>query len=139
MKLIPLTATLAISAMLLVACGKSEAPTAASEAPAAEAPAAAEQAAAPAATAAADENVIGKKVFGTTCSMCHASGLAGAPKPGNKDEWAPRIAKGMDVLHKHAIEGFTGDSGMMPARGGNASLSDEEVMAAVDFMVAQSQ
>ncbi len=59
--------------------------------------------------------------------------------PGNKDEWAPRIAQGKDTLYKHAIEGFTGAKGMMPARGGAATLSDDDVKAAVDFMVAKSQ
>ncbi len=58
--------------------------------------------------------------------------------PGNKDEWAPRIAQGKDTLYKHALEGFTGEKGMMPARGGNAGLSDEEVKASVDFMVQKS-
>ncbi len=70
--------------------------------------------------------------------MCHAAGVAGAPKPGNKEEWAPRIAQGKDTMYKHALEGFTGDKGMMPARGGNTSLTDEQVKAAVDFMADQS-
>lgn len=129
MKLVPLAA-LAISAFLLSACSKSEneAPATVEQAPAAEA-----QAAAPAV------NEAGKKVFGSTCAMCHASGAAGAPISGNKEDWAPRIATGIDTLHKHSIEGYTGEKGMMPAKGGNASLSDEDVMAAVDYMVSQSQ
>ena len=53
-----------------------------------------------------------------------------------KAEWGARIAQGADTLHKHAIEGFQGNAGMMPARGGNPSLSDEQVIAAVDWMVA---
>lgn len=73
------------------------------------------------------------------CALCHSSGVAGAPIPGNKDEWAPRIAQGNDILYKHAIEGFTGAKGMMPPRGGGTSLKDEEVKAAVDFMVAKSK
>lgn len=154
MKLIPLAASLAVSMLLLTACGKNEAPAAetapATEAPAAEAPAAPEAAApatepaAPAAEAAADATaaagaVDGKKVYGATCALCHASGLAGAPKPGDKADWGPRIAQGADTLHKHAIEGFTGNAGVMPAKGGNMSLSDDEVKAAADFMVAQSK
>ena len=71
--------------------------------------------------------------------MCHAAGVAGAPKPGDKADWGPRIAQGKDLLYKHALEGFTGAKGMMPARGGGASLSDEDVKAAVDHMVALSQ
>lgn len=70
--------------------------------------------------------------------MCHAAGVAGAPKPGDKADWGPRIAQGKDRLYKHAIEGFTGAKGMMPARGGGTSLSDDEVKAAVDFMADKS-
>lgn len=125
-------------AVLLSACGKEEAAVteapapAAAEAPAAEAP----MAEAPAPVA---ENLVGKKIYGNVCSMCHASGAAGAPKPGDKADWGPRIAQGMDMLHKHAIEGFTGAKGVMPARGGSAMLSDDEVMAAVDYMVELSK
>lgn len=121
---------LLICSAALVACGKPETPAAAA-APAAEAPAVVATAAAPEA-----ENTVGKSVYGKTCSMCHASGAAGAPKPGNKDEWGPRIAQGSDTLHKHAIEGF---KGVMPARGGNAALTDDEVKAAVDYMVSLSK
>ncbi|MDO9007572.1 MAG: c-type cytochrome, partial [Thiobacillus sp.] len=123
-------------AVLLSACGKEEA--AVTEAPA-PAPAAAEAPApvAPMAEAPAPvaENLVGKKTYGNVCSMCHASGAAGAPKPGDKADWGPRIAQGMDMLHKHAIEGFTGAKGVMPARGGSATLSDDDVKAAVDYMV----
>ena len=82
---------------------------------------------------------MGKSVFGKTCALCHAAGVAGAPKPGDKADWAPRIAQGNDLLHKHAIEGFTGAKGQMPARGGNTALTDDEVKAAVAFMVDQSR
>ena len=71
--------------------------------------------------------------------MCHAAGVAGAPKPGDKENWAPRIAQGTETPYKHSIEGYTGNSGMMPARGGNPKLTDDEMKAAVDFMVAQSK
>jgi cytochrome c5 len=141
---------LAVSlAALLSACGKQEsaAPEAsAPAAPEAAAPApAAPEAAAPAPAAEAEETHVaegsdlGKKVYGNVCSMCHAAGVAGAPKPGDKADWGPRIAQGMDTLHKHALEGFTGAKGMMPARGGSTTLSDDDVKAAVDFMVAQSK
>ena len=89
---------------------------------------------APAATAAVD----GQKIYNNTCALCHAAGVAGAPMPGNKDDWGPRIAQGQDTLYKHAIEGYTGAKGMMPPRGGNPNLKDEEVKAAVDFMVQKS-
>ena len=78
-------------------------------------------------------------MYKKTCALCHAAGVAGAPLPGNKDEWAPRIAQGKDTLYKHALEGYTGEKGMMPARGGAPNLSDDEVKAAVDFMVAKSE
>ena len=142
-------------AALLGACGKQESapPEAAAPAPEAAAPAApaaAPEAAAPAPAAeekhdetaqngAGGENEVGKKVFGAVCSMCHASGAAGAPKFGNKDEWGPRIAQGMDVLYKHALEGFTGKKGQMPARGGNPKLTDDEVKAAVNYMVDKAK
>jgi cytochrome c5 len=130
---------LAVSlAALLSACGKQE--SAAPEATAPAAPeAAAPEAAAPAAEPAMAENTIGKGVFNKTCSLCHAAGVAGAPKPGDQADWGPRIAQGNDMLYKHAIEGFTGAKGMMPARGGNAALTDDEVKAAVDYMVGLSK
>ena len=139
MKKTSLTMALAAATLLLAACGKNEAPAPApATAPAAEAPAPAPAAQAPAAAPATAENTVGKSVYGKTCAMCHAAGVAGAPKPGDKADWAPRIAQGKDTLYKHAIEGFTGSNGMMPARGGAASLSDDEVKAAVDFMADQS-
>jgi len=81
---------------------------------------------------------VGKSVYGKTCAMCHAAGVAGAPKPGDKADWAPRIAQGKDILYKHAMEGFTGSKGVMPARGGSTTLTDDEVKAAVDYMADQS-
>ena len=125
MKTTSLALALAASALLLTACGKNEAPT--------PAPAAAPAPAAPVA-----ENTVGKSIYGKTCAVCHAAGVAGAPKPGDKADWGPRIAQGKDTLYKHAFEGFTGSKGVMPARGGVATLSDDEVKAAVDFMADQS-
>lgn len=133
MKSISLSMTLTAAVLLLAACGKTEAPAPAP----ASAPVAAAPAPAPAAPA-APENTVGKSVYGKTCSMCHAAGVAGAPKPGDKADWGPRIAQGKDTLYKHALEGFTGNKGMMPARGGAATLGDDEVKAAVDFMADQS-
>lgn len=125
----------AILAALLVGCGdKKSEPTPAAAPAAVTAPA---PAAAPAAPAAA-ENELGKSVFGKTCAMCHAAGVAGAPKPGDKADWGPRIAQGKDTLYKHAVEGFTGAKGMMPAKGGSANLTDAEVKAAVDYMADKS-
>ena len=123
-------------ALALSACGKQEEPkTAAPSQPSAEASKPAE-AAKPEESAGGDEHTaMGEKVFKSTCSMCHQTGAAGAPIFGNKDDWAPRIAQGTPTLYDHALKGFTGSKGMMPAKGGNASLKDEEVQAAVDYMV----
>lgn len=130
-------------AALLAACGSQE-PPAAPE-PKAEAPApAAEPAAAPVADATpaaapvADEAMPGEPIFKRTCSLCHSAGVAGAPKLGDAADWGPRIAQGKDMLYKHAIEGFTGQKGMMPAKGGNAALTDDEVKSVVDYMVSKA-
>jgi len=74
----------------------------------------------------------GEQVYTASCNMCHGSGLAGAPISGNAEQWAPRIAKGKDTLYRHAIEGF---NGAMPARGTCSSCSDDELQAAVDYMI----
>lgn len=80
----------------------------------------------------------GETVFGQVCKACHGAGVAGAPKVGDSGAWGPRIAQGKDTLYDHAINGFQGNSGNMPARGGNPNLPDEEVQNAVDYMVEQS-
>ncbi|HNR61242.1 MAG TPA: c-type cytochrome [Thauera sp.] len=126
----------ALASVVLAACGGSDSGTPA--APAA-APAPAPVAAAPAPAPAAPVNAAGEGVYKKVCALCHSSGVAGAPKPGDKADWEPRIAQGDETLYKHAIEGYTGSKGMMPARGGGASLSDDEVKAAVDYMVALSK
>ncbi|HRL37165.1 MAG TPA: c-type cytochrome, partial [Ottowia beijingensis] len=105
-------------------------------APAAEAsaaaPAATVAAAAPAAAAAAttSDPAVGKALYEKSCTVCHAAGVAGAPKSGNKEEWAPRIAKGMDALYKSSINGLNA----MPPRGASTA-TDDEIKAAVDYMV----
>jgi len=81
----------------------------------------------------------GKGTYDKACMACHAAGVAGAPKLGDKAAWKDRIAQGNDTLYTHAIKGFTGKKGMMPAKGGNASLADADVKAAVDFMVGKSK
>ena len=81
----------------------------------------------------------GEQVFTQVCKTCHEAGIAGAPKMGDKAAWAPRIAEGEQTLFKHAIEGFTGKTGMMPPKGGNTSLSDAQVEAAVDYMVSAAK
>ena len=83
--------------------------------------------------------VDGQKVYQSACIACHGAGVAGAPMVGNAAAWAARIAAGSDSLYANAINGLVGSSGVMPAKGGNSTLSDAEVKAAVDHMVSQSQ
>jgi cytochrome c5 len=77
----------------------------------------------------------GDEAFQQVCSACHGAGIAGAPKAGDKAAWGPRVSKGKDVLYDHALKGFQGSSGVMPAKGGRADLPDDLVKAAVDHMV----
>ncbi|HVR80586.1 MAG TPA: c-type cytochrome [Luteimonas sp.] len=104
---------------------------------------AASQAAATAASAAAAASQVayggttdGSVIFGNLCTGCHTSGAGGAPTL-DKAHWTARIAEGKDTLHKHAIEGYTGPDGfVMPPKGGNPALTDAQVMATVDWMLA---
>ena len=77
----------------------------------------------------------GKDVYNSVCMSCHMSGAAGAPITGKAEQWTERLAKGNDTLYKNAINGI----GVMPAKGGLMSLSDEEVKLAVDFMLEESK
>lgn len=82
----------------------------------------------------------GRAVWLGTCQLCHAEPATGAPQLGDAEAWAPRAAKGKAVLYQHALEGFMGPLGdEMPARGANPALSDDEVKAAVDYMVRATQ
>jgi len=89
--------------------------------------------------AAAPSEVNGKQIYQSTCVACHGAGIAGAPKLGDTGLWAKRIAKGLDTLYASAINGVQGNAGVMPAKGGNPTLSNAEVKAAVDYIVAQSK
>jgi cytochrome c5 len=76
----------------------------------------------------------GGETYKTYCAVCHKSGLNAAPKTGKKAFWIKRVAQGKETVYKNAIEGLRG----MPPRGGIASLSDDDVKAAVDYMVGRS-
>ncbi|TZF90649.1 c-type cytochrome [Cognatilysobacter lacus] len=103
---------------------------------------AAQQAAASAAAAAAAASQVayggtkdGSVIFGQLCSGCHASGAGGAPTLDHA-HWDARIAKGKDTLYDHAIHGFQGAAGVMPAKGGNPALTDDQVKATVDWITS---
>ena len=83
----------------------------------------------------------GQQVYQAGCFVCHDAGVAGAPKLGDKGQWAKRIAKGLDTLYAGAVSGMPASPGgmPMPAKGGNPALSDAEVKAAVDYMVARAK
>ena len=103
-----------------------------------EAEAAAPQVAAAPAAEPVETMLSGPQVYNEACLVCHGSGIGGAPVLNDSAAWEARIAQGTDVLYQHAIEGFTGDSGFMPAKGARMDLSDDEVKAAVDYMVEEA-
>ena len=117
--------------------------TASTAVPAAPSAPAAQPAASPppaaAAGAAKSAAVDGKATYDTTCAACHGAGIAGAPKVGDKAAWAPRIGEGINILYTHAIQGYQGKSGVMPPKGGNTTLPDAAVKAAVDYMVSAAK
>ena len=77
-----------------------------------------------------------KALYEANCSGCHDAGVGGAPKPGDKSAWQERLSAGMETMVKKSIEGYEGTAGVMPPKGGNASLSDEEVRNAVAYMAS---
>jgi cytochrome c5 len=81
----------------------------------------------------------GEGVYKGGCVACHGAGIAGSPKFGDKVAWASRIAQGKPTLYEHAIKGYIGKAGAMPAKGGNNALADADVKAAVDYMVAAAK
>ena len=92
-------------------------------------------------TAAEASDNPGKAIFDGVCAGCHgvAAMASMVPQQGDAAAWEARLAKGMDTLYQNAINGFTGDMGMMPARGMNPKLTDDEVKAAVDYIVSTVQ
>lgn len=75
----------------------------------------------------------GEQIYNNACIACHLAGMFGAPKIGNRKEWAPRVAQGMDSLFNNTLQGLNA----MPPKGGEPSLSEAEVKAAVAFMLSK--
>lgn len=84
------------------------------------------------------EVLSGPQVYNQACLACHGAGVGGAPVVGDTAAWASRIAQGQDVLSEHVINGYTGTAGYMPPKGGRVDLSDEEIIAAMQYMVSES-
>ena len=81
----------------------------------------------------------GEEIYERSCAGCHDSGTGGAPKPGNKSDWAARIPLGLELLTQKSIDGYEGKKGAMPPKGGNEELSKEEVSSAVLYMMERSK
>lgn len=82
----------------------------------------------------------GPQVYNVNCYLCHAApGVGGAPVFGNSQAWAPRIAQGQEMLRERVINGYQGEQGIMPPKGGRPDLSDEEIFEALDFMLHRAQ
>ncbi|MDA0820862.1 MAG: c-type cytochrome [Proteobacteria bacterium] len=81
----------------------------------------------------------GKEIYAGACFVCHDTGSAGAPKIGDAAAWSARIVQGTDALYTHAVKGFMGETGLMPPKGGRMDYSDDDVKAAVDYMLSESQ
>lgn len=81
----------------------------------------------------------GEKLYKTVCVTCHQQGIVGAPKLGDKANWAPRIAQGIETLFTHSLYGFKGNTGVMPPKGGQLQVPNEDIKAAVAYMISQVQ
>ncbi|MEM9208479.1 MAG: c-type cytochrome [Pseudomonadota bacterium] len=79
----------------------------------------------------------GPQVYNEACLACHGAGIAGAPMLTDAENWAPRIAQGLETLRSHAIQGYNGSAGYMPPKGGRLDLSDDEIYAAIDYMIGE--
>ena len=97
----------------------------------------------PAAAAAAAPAVAvpkdGHELYEAACKACHGSGLAGAQKAGDRAAWGPRLAQGKATLYEHALRGYTGKTGVMPAKGARTDLSDDLIKQGVDYLTSLAQ
>lgn len=81
----------------------------------------------------------GPQVYNAACQACHTAGVGGAPVLGAADQWTARVDQGRNTLEDHVINGYQGEAGYMPPKGGRLDLSDEEILAALDFMLAEAE
>ena len=81
----------------------------------------------------------GHELYETACKACHGAGLAGAPTAGDRAAWGPRLAQGKATLYEHALKGYTGKTGVMPAKGARTDLSDDLVKQGVDYLASLAQ
>ena len=87
----------------------------------------------------AAEVLSGPQVYNMACLACHGAGIGGAPTTGDTPAWSQRLSQGNEILTDHVINGYQGDAGYMPPKGGRIDLSDGEILAAMEYMVEQSQ
>ena len=85
------------------------------------------------------EVLSGAQVYNQACVACHGAGIGGAPTVGQSADWGTRVAQGPKVLQDHVINGFQGDAGYMPPKGGRIDLSDQEIISAMDYMLEKSR
>jgi cytochrome c5 len=85
------------------------------------------------------EVLSGPQVYNQACVACHGAGIGGAPTVGQTADWAPRVAQGTTVLRERVMNGYQGDKGYMPPKGGRIDLSDEEIISAMNYMLQQSR
>jgi len=143
MKRLSLVFALFITAsMVMVSCGGSTEAPAKEEAPAVEEAPVTEEAAVKEAPA-VEETVVanyenGKATYDKMCNACHGAGVAGAAKLDDKARWEVTAAKGLETIDNNAINGYTGDFGTMPPKGGMATFTDEEVKEAVAYMLHEA-
>lgn len=88
---------------------------------------------------AASDSDVGQRTYQQACFACHGTGAAGAPRVGDVADWAARSEQGREILIRHSIEGYMGSKGYMPPKGGQTQLSDEAVIAAIDYMLDNSK
>ena len=81
--------------------------------------------------------ISGLQVYNDACLLCHGAGVGGAPVLEDAEQWTARIAQGDEVLYQNAIQGYIGEDGFMPPKGARMDLSDDEIRAAVDYMVSE--